>query len=257
MAIGRCIARDPRLFLLDEPLSSLDARLRARTRVELKRLLTRFRITTLYVTHDQTEALALATRIAVMRRGRIEQVGPWDELYQRPASAFVAGFVGTPGTPPANLLPGTVSAGRVRLAAGEVPIPPDRRAPPEGEQVLLGVRPEHLRVAPEAHPAGEGAEAEAGDQQEAGGLQGVVEAVEPLIAERAQLVHVLLRRRAVRYPNRPAHGGADPDRAGAPGPAPLQGAAGTLADRPPASPPLRRGDGAGPGTGLTALERPC
>ena len=102
VAIGRCIARDPRLFLLDEPLSSLDARLRARTRVELKRLLSRFQITTLYVTHDQTEAIALAGRIAVMRRGRIEQVGRWSDLYDRPASAFVAGFVGTPGAPPAN-----------------------------------------------------------------------------------------------------------------------------------------------------------
>jgi ABC-type sugar transport system ATPase subunit len=189
VAIGRCIARDPRLFLLDEPLSSLDARLRARTRVELKRLLARFRITTLYVTHDQTEALALATRIAVMRRGRIEQVGAWDELYQRPANAFVAGFVGTPGTPPANLLPGTVAAGRVHLVAGELPLPPALRGLPEGEKVLLGVRPEHLRVTPEARPAGAEAEAEEEQEEE---LWGMVEAVEPLIAERAQLVHVLL-----------------------------------------------------------------
>ena len=138
VAIGRCIARDPRLFLLDEPLSSLDARLRARTRVELKRLLTRFRITTIYVTHDQTEALALATRIAVMRRGRIEQAGVWDELYQRPANAFVAGFVGTPGTPPANLLPGTVSAGRARLAAGELSLPRPARAAGGGEGAAGG-----------------------------------------------------------------------------------------------------------------------
>ncbi|HEX2323835.1 MAG TPA: ABC transporter ATP-binding protein, partial [Chloroflexota bacterium] len=184
VAIGRCIARDPRLILLDEPLSSLDARLRARTRVELKRLLTRFRITTIYVTHDQTEALALATRIAVMRRGRIEQAGTWDELYQRPASAFVAGFVGTPGSPPANLLPGTVSGGRARLAAGELSLPPALRGLPEGEKVLLAVRPEHLVVTPEADPGG----AEAEGEQEDGALWGVVEAVEPLIAERAQLV---------------------------------------------------------------------
>jgi ABC-type sugar transport system ATPase subunit len=213
VAIGRCIARDPRLFLLDEPLSSLDARLRARTRVELKRLLTRFRITTIYVTHDQTEALALATRIAVMRRGRIEQTGTWDELYQRPASAFVAGFVGTPGSPPANLLPGTVSAGRARLAAGALALPPALRGLPEGEKVLLAVRPEHLVVAPGADPGG----AEAAGEPEDGALWGVVEAVEPLIAERAQLVHVL------------------PD--GAP-----SGAAGpALTARAPLAPPLSRG----------------
>jgi ABC-type sugar transport system ATPase subunit len=159
VAIGRCIARDPRLFLLDEPLSNLDARLRARTRVELKRLLSRFRITTLYVTHDQTEAIALAGRIAVMRRGRIEQVGRWDDLYERPASAFVAGFVGTPGAPPANLLAGTVG----------------------GAPALIAARPEHVGVDP--REPGEDA---------AGRQAGTVEAVEPLIAERAQLVHVLL-----------------------------------------------------------------
>jgi ABC-type sugar transport system ATPase subunit len=159
VAIGRCIARDPRLFLLDEPLSSLDARLRARTRVELKRLLSRFKITTLYVTHDQTEAIALATRIAVMRRGRIEQVGRWGDLYDHPASAFVAGFVGTPGAPAANLLAGTLG----------------------GAPVLVGARPEHVAVDFR----------DVGDEED-GRLAGTVEAVEPLIAERAQLVHAFL-----------------------------------------------------------------
>ena len=139
VAIGRCIARDPRLFLLDEPLSSLDARLRARTRVELKRLLTRFRITTIYVTHDQTEALALATRIAVMRRGRIEQAGVWDELYQRPANAFVAGFVGTPGIAPGQPPPGhrLRGAGPPR-GGGAVPAPRPARAAGGGEGAAGG-----------------------------------------------------------------------------------------------------------------------
>ncbi|MHB1317750.1 MAG: ABC transporter ATP-binding protein, partial [Anaerolineae bacterium] len=96
VAIGRCIVRDPSLFLFDEPLSNLDAKLRSRTRVEIKRLLRRFAITSVYVTHDQIEAIALGDRLAVMRVGRIEQVGTYQELRERPANTFVAGFVGMP-----------------------------------------------------------------------------------------------------------------------------------------------------------------
>jgi ABC-type sugar transport system ATPase subunit len=180
VAIGRCIARDPKLFLLDEPLSNLDARLRGRTRVELKRLLTRFKITTVYVTHDQTEAISLAERIAVMRRGRIEQVGTYRALYAQPANAFVAGFVGTPGSPPATLLPGKIDGGRLLLPGGHLPLAGGLRRAAPGQAVLVGVRPEHVTVRA------------AGDAVAGGSLAGAVETVEPLIADRAQLVHVAL-----------------------------------------------------------------
>ncbi len=193
VAIGRCIARDPKLFLLDEPLSNLDARLRARTRVELKRLLTRFHVTTVYVTHDQGEALALASRVAVMRRGRIEQVGTYAELYERPQNAFVAAFL---GTPPANLLPGTIGEGHVALPGGTLTLP--RRwgeVTTPGQPVLVGLRPERLRLLP-LSGAGSAGDPHAGlpDAGSPDGprqaLPGTVATVESLLTERAQLVHV-------------------------------------------------------------------
>ena len=170
VAIGRCIVRDPRLFLLDEPLSNLDAKLRAQTRVEIKRLLRQFAVTTLYVTHDQTEAMALGDRLAVMRQGRVEQAGTYTELYERPGNAYVAGFL---GTPPMNLLPAEVVAGRLRAEGIDLPLPPGARLA-VGQRVLVGVRPEHLRYDP------------------ASDLRPVVELVEPLYAQRAQLVHFTL-----------------------------------------------------------------
>jgi ABC-type sugar transport system ATPase subunit len=100
VAIARAIVRKPRLFLFDEPLSNLDARLRTQTRVEIKRLLRRFQITAIYVTHDQVEAVTLGDQVAVMRAGRIEQVGTPHELRQSPANAFVAGFLGSPRITP-------------------------------------------------------------------------------------------------------------------------------------------------------------
>ncbi|MBE0478783.1 ABC transporter ATP-binding protein [Candidatus Aerophobetes bacterium] len=96
VALGRCIIRNPSVFLLDEPLSSLDAKLRVKTRVEIKKILRRFLITTVYVTHDQSEAVALADRTAVMREGKIEQVGTFDDIYEHPATVFVAEFLGNP-----------------------------------------------------------------------------------------------------------------------------------------------------------------
>ena len=101
LAIARAIVRQPRVFLFDEPLSNLDAKLRTQTRVEIKRLLRRFAITALYVTHDQTEAMALGDQVAVMRAGQIEQVGPFNDVRLRPVNTFVAGFL---GVPPMNLL---------------------------------------------------------------------------------------------------------------------------------------------------------
>ncbi len=121
MAIARAIVRAPKLFLLDEPLSNLDAKLRLQTRTEIKRLLHRFGITSLYVTHDQVEAIALADQIVVMHEGRIEQVGTYQELMENPASEFVAGFL---GLPPMNLFPGgSISGGKLVLDEYLIPIP--------------------------------------------------------------------------------------------------------------------------------------
>ncbi|MHB9034972.1 MAG: ABC transporter ATP-binding protein, partial [Anaerolineae bacterium] len=112
VAIGRCIVRDPSLFLFDEPLSNLDAKLRASTRVEIRRLLQRFKITAIYVTHDQIEAITLGDFIAVMRHGKIEQLGTYDEITTNPVNSFVAGFL---GLPPMNLLEGWTATGEGKL----------------------------------------------------------------------------------------------------------------------------------------------
>ena len=170
VAIARCIVRDPSLFLLDEPLSNLDAKLRVRTRVEIKRLLRRFAITTLYVTHDQVEAIALGDRIAVMNLGRIEQVAPYREIYDRPVNVLVGTFI---GIPPMNILPGFVSLElrTIRGSGWELPLPAGW-AIPSSSQVLVGIRPEHVTI------SAQGAN-----------IPLSVEVVEPLIQERMQLVH--------------------------------------------------------------------
>jgi ABC-type sugar transport system ATPase subunit len=102
VAIARCIVRDPLIFLMDEPISNLDAKLRESTRIEIKKLLRRFKVTTLYVTHDQQEAIFMGDRIAVMRKGKLEQIGTFDDLYYTPANLFVATFI---GAPPMNIIP--------------------------------------------------------------------------------------------------------------------------------------------------------
>jgi ABC-type sugar transport system ATPase subunit len=141
VAIARALVRNPRLFLFDEPLSNLDAKLRGRTRVEIKHLLRRFQITAIYVTHDQVEAITLGDQLAVMRTGKVEQVGSYQDLRQNPANAFVAGFL---GSPPMNLLAGgTVGDGGLRLNEIIVPLPdPVRARVHAGQAVTLGVRPE-------------------------------------------------------------------------------------------------------------------
>ncbi|MBM4438535.1 MAG: ABC transporter ATP-binding protein [Actinobacteria bacterium] len=143
VAIARCIVRDPSVFLFDEPLSNLDAKLRARTRVEIKRLLRRFSITTLYVTHDQTEAQAMGDRIAVMRAGQIQQFAPYREIYDNPANMFVAGFV---GAPPMNLMEGVAEQGGVRVNGHLVDLRHDALGTRPGERVHLGVRPEAIEL---------------------------------------------------------------------------------------------------------------
>ena len=146
VAMGRAMVRDPKVFLFDEPLSNLDAKLRVQMRTEIKKLRDRLRATTIYVTHDQVEAMTLADRIVVLRGGHIEQLGTPEEIYDRPASTFVAGFMGAPAM---NLLPVTIAAGRAVLPDGTaLPLaaPPDRIT-----EAMLGLRPERLAwLAPDA-----------------------------------------------------------------------------------------------------------
>ena len=147
VALARAIVRKPRLFLLDEPLSNLDAKLRLETRVELRKLQRALGVTTVYVTHDQEEAMTIADRVAVFIEGRIVQVGKPQEIFAKPASAIVAGFI---GNPPMNLLPAEVRAGSLRV--GGVDLHLNRPLGAEGP-VTLGVRPAALRIAPTGLPA--------------------------------------------------------------------------------------------------------
>ncbi|MBV2183293.1 MAG: ABC transporter ATP-binding protein [Rhizobium sp.] len=152
VAIGRALVRNPQIFLFDEPLSNLDAKLRMEMRVELKRLHETMKTTVVYVTHDQIEAMTLATRIAVMRDGRIEQIGTPEEIYNRPATLYVAGFV---GAPPMNLLDATMSEGRLHLTGSEEAIAIPTRLQGtlvEGQPVCIGIRPERLRLADPGRP---------------------------------------------------------------------------------------------------------
>jgi multiple sugar transport system ATP-binding protein len=146
VAMGRAIVRDPKVFLFDEPLSNLDAKLRVQMRVEIKRLQQELGTTSLYVTHDQVEAMTLADRLIVMNGGNVDQIGPPLELYERPATAFVAGFIGSPAM---NLIPGRLASGGV--AIGEAVLQRNGPAGELGRPVLAGLRPEHLQ------PVGDGA----------------------------------------------------------------------------------------------------
>jgi ABC-type sugar transport system ATPase subunit len=143
VAMGRALVREPAAFLLDEPLSNLDAKLRVQMRAELKRIHQRLGITTIYVTHDQVEAMTLGDRIVVMSNGRVQQVGRPQEVYRRPANVFVAGFI---GSPPMNLLRGHADGGRVD--AGDLSFEATARA----GDVAVGVRPEDLRPARDGMP---------------------------------------------------------------------------------------------------------
>jgi multiple sugar transport system ATP-binding protein len=149
VAIGRAVVKEPQAFLFDEPLSNLDAGLRARTRVELARLHHRLKTTMVFVTHDQAEAMTLATRIAVMNRGRIEQLGTAMEIYRRPATRFVAGFIGTPAMNflPVERLPAVDGKAVVKLRDGTVLATAIRDAEVGPDEALtLGVRAESVTV---------------------------------------------------------------------------------------------------------------
>ena len=147
VAMGRAIVRDPQVFLFDEPLSNLDAKLRVAMRSEIKELHQRLKTTSIYVTHDQIEAMTMGDKIVVMRDGRIEQTGSPLELYDHPANQFVAGFIGSPAM---NFLPGTLrridGAARVHLADGTQLDAPVHAGGVDGQQVIYGTRPEHLML---------------------------------------------------------------------------------------------------------------
>jgi multiple sugar transport system ATP-binding protein len=150
VAMGRAIVRHPKVFLFDEPLSNLDAKLRVQMRIEIKKVHQKVRTTTVYVTHDQVEAMTLADRVVVMNKGKIEQVGTPNELYHRPATKFVAGFIGSPAM---NFIPCELeeTSGQVRVRLNDqlvFPLPPERAARYKSisrdDKLLLGLRPEHI-----------------------------------------------------------------------------------------------------------------
>jgi multiple sugar transport system ATP-binding protein len=150
VAMGRAIVRNPKVFLFDEPLSNLDAKLRVQMRIEIKKVHQKVRTTTVYVTHDQVEAMTLADRVVVMNKGRIEQIGTPNELYHKPATRFVAGFIGSPAM---NFIPCRLedAAGKLQIRLTDriaFALPPARAARynalPRNDKLVLGIRPEHL-----------------------------------------------------------------------------------------------------------------
>jgi len=170
VAMGRAIVRNPQVFLFDEPLSNLDAKLRVQMRSEIKELHQRLKVTTVYVTHDQIEAMTMADTIVVMNHGRIEQAGRPLELYDRPANLFVAGFIGSPAM---NTIEGEIRDGTFRTKTG-TPLPlPDRGGNGHaGRPVVYGVRPEHFRLDPE------------------NGIQAMVQLVEPTGSETQVMLRI-------------------------------------------------------------------
>jgi multiple sugar transport system ATP-binding protein len=161
VAMGRAIIRQPQVFLMDEPLSNLDAKLRVQMRAEIKKLQSEVGVTTIYVTHDQVEAMTMGDRVSVMRKGVLQQVAPPEELYNRPRNMFVAGFIGSPAM---NMLEATVSrqngsvavvAGAMRIALGERTLAAHRALEAyDGQRIVLGIRPEGLNDASLAFAGG-------------------------------------------------------------------------------------------------------
>jgi multiple sugar transport system ATP-binding protein len=181
VAMGRAIVRQPAAFLMDEPLSNLDAKLRVQMRAEIMRLQRRIGVATMYVTHDQTEAMTMGDRVAVLRDGHLQQVAPPQVLYDHPANTFVAGFIGSPAM---NMYRASLSedGAAVRLGQQSIPLPGALRAerslePHRGREVIVGIRPEHLHDAALAPAGGEGSAL----------LEGEVDVIESLGSEK--LVH--------------------------------------------------------------------
>ena len=148
VAMGRAMVREPKAFLMDEPLSNLDAKLRVTMRAELARLHERLGVTTIYVTHDQVEAMTLGQRVAVLRDGVLQQVDTPQRLFREPANLFVAAFIGSPSM---NLVEADVAEGRLRFAGHELPLPEDTRL--EVHRVIVGVRPTDFRESDDADPS--------------------------------------------------------------------------------------------------------
>ena len=168
VAMGRAIVRQPQVFLFDEPLSNLDAKLRAQTRLEIQKLHADLGVTSLFVTHDQVEAMTLAQRMIVMNAGRMEQIGTPDEVYHHPATTFVASFI---GSPPMNLIRGSADGSRFTAGGQTLALP---AAAPRSGELILGLRPEHAELS----------------QTGSAGWQLKVEALEMLGAERLVYGHV-------------------------------------------------------------------
>jgi multiple sugar transport system ATP-binding protein len=194
VALGRALLRQPRAFLMDEPLSNLDAALRVQMRVELKRLPERFGISTVYVSHDQVEAMTMGDRIAIMSDGRLQQADTPEAIYERPANLFVAGFVGSPKM---NLLAGEVTSAGGRLALGflqtTAAVDGDLAAAVGGlsaREIVVGIRPEDLRLASDA-PA-----------SYATRLQAIVDVVEPLGSETYVVLTIAGQTLTARFPPR-------------------------------------------------------
>ena len=185
VAMGRAIVRRPKVFLFDEPLSNLDAKLRGTMRLEMKRLHQKLGVTTVFVTHDQIEAMTLADRVVVMNGGRIEQIGTPDEVYHAPASLFVAGFIGAPTM---NLLPARFEAPD-RLRLGDSELIPMRSEADAAAEVVLGIRPEDVDIGTGALPPGWAS------------VPAIVEVVEPLGAD--TLVFTTMSGRAITARVRP------------------------------------------------------
>jgi len=151
VAMGRAIVREPQAFLFDEPLSNLDAKLRVQMRIEIRRLHNRLKATSIFVTHDQIEAMTMADTIVVMNQGRMEQAGAPAEVYRLPATRFVATFIGSPAM---NLLPGRIAApGQVDVGSGRLAFDAAAFAVEPGRDVEVGIRPEDLRIAPNGQGA--------------------------------------------------------------------------------------------------------
>jgi len=183
VALARAIVRRPEVFLMDEPLSNLDAKLRTQTRLELVEMHRRLGTTIVYVTHDQVEAMTMADRIAIIEKGRLQQVGPPQDVYDRPANLFVAGFI---GSPPMNVLDGTFGlvAGEAVVTTGHGALRSSTEVKiPDGTPVVVGVRSEHLQIG-----------------ESAATLDGVVENVELLGHERHIIVRVGSSLLVVRQP---------------------------------------------------------
>ncbi|MCM3886803.1 ABC transporter ATP-binding protein [Frankia sp. R82] len=208
VALGRALVRDPGAFLMDEPLSNLDAQLRTATRTEITELHRRLGRTFIYVTHDQVEAMTMATRVAVLNRGRLEQIGSPTEVYDQPASAFVAAFL---GSPPMNLLDAELVTrdGQLHAVAPQVDVPLGIRVaaagaprdggdPAAGRAIQLGIRPEHLLVTSATGGTGSTDSTDSGSAHETGPavLRGTIRTVENLGSE--EIAHCVIGATEVR-----------------------------------------------------------